>query len=185
MRLSRRRQYCINHWKGTSSSKPAPVLSNLPVDGQDPLAKRLLQLFEPLLKGVRAARIPRSQTLDSLTDLADHQNTQEQIVIANLLILCGDLRIASPAFAHFGNDVGIDQVHSRSTARPVSRERVIATPSRGAAASSALRLLPPLRSLRHSSTGTSTATALPWRVIVWGPSFSARATISLKRAFAS
>jgi hypothetical protein len=62
----------------------------------------------------RSLPISRTQPFDSMSYLTDDENTQEKFVVAGIAIPSGHVAIATPAFANFGYDVRINQVHSKS-----------------------------------------------------------------------
>jgi hypothetical protein len=91
-------------------------------------------------------------------------------------------------FAQLRNDVGIQEIFQRSIGlRCRSRPRggMSSLSKRAERRISSSDSLPPGCPRRHSSIGTTTAVSTPRRVIICGPSFSARSITSLNFAFAS
>jgi hypothetical protein len=99
-----------------------PDLCDTFIDGQYSFGKRRQNLFQPMFQRDSALPIPRTQPFDSLPDLPDDQNAQEEFVVAGVAIPGGHVAIATPAFANFRYDVRINQVHSKSNdSRRVAR----------------------------------------------------------------
>src|SRR5271163_4685591 len=145
MRLCRGSQQRVNDRKRIARIQAAPDLRDAFINGKNPFPKRVQYFVEPALQSGSLLRIARSQPFDSLTDFTDDQNAKKQILLTRGIKPCGDARITTRALSYLGDHVCIDQVHSKSTIRPISRDRVISTPSSGADASNALKLLPPVR----------------------------------------
>ena len=78
--------------------------------------------MQPIFQRGSSLPISRTQAFDSLSYLPDDENTQEKFVVAGIAIPGGHVAIATPAFANFGYDVRINQVHSKSNdSRRVAR----------------------------------------------------------------
>jgi hypothetical protein len=112
--LRRRSQQRIHGSQRFARIHSTPDLRDSLVDRQYSFAERPQDLLQPMFQRGRSLPISRTQPFDSLSNLADDENTQEEFVVAGIAIPCGHVAIATPAFANFRDDVGINQVHSKS-----------------------------------------------------------------------
>src|SRR5439155_15241992 len=89
---------------------------------QDPVAVVVAQLLQPCRQRRRGTGVGSTLERNSLHDLAEGHDTEED---------CGRIYRTQPdaglvaASARFGQDVRIDEVHQRATSRPVSRGRAL------------------------------------------------------------
>src|SRR5689334_8293579 len=75
------------------------------------------------------ASIACLRPLDRLTYFSDDEDAWEKFVVVSGAVPGCNVWIAAPTLSHLGNNVRVDQVHSKLTKRPVSRDRRISSPS--------------------------------------------------------
>src|SRR4029453_7204085 len=106
--------------------------------GKDAVAKGGVDLSQPGFQCFRFHRIPAPSELNAFADFTEHEHAEIEVgIIDRRVPRCNQL-IAARTLPDFGDNVRVDQVTHRSTARPVSRLRSRSTPSSGAAASNVL-----------------------------------------------
>lgn len=131
-------QQAIDGWQGSNPVESTPFFGDRHRDRQNPPTERLPDLREPSIKSDCLLRVARPGSFDSLSNLTDDENAEIQILVSDSGKPRCYMRVHPALLSNLGYDVCVDQETQSSIARPVSRERLIRTPSRGAAASSAL-----------------------------------------------
>lgn len=90
--------------------------------------------YEPLFERVGFGGVFRTDLLNAIADLTNHQHAQIQARVFDFFVPSCDVRIASSTLSDFGNNIGVDEIIHSSTFRPKSRARPRSIPPSGAAA---------------------------------------------------
>src|ERR1700730_563764 len=158
-----RRDQPISHSTWPPGGEPSPLERHQIADRQDPVAMVEPKLFQPHRQGCGRTGVGSVLERDAFHDFAKGDNAEVDCCRVDRAEPDSRLVAASPSF---GQNVGIDEVHQKTTSRPAPfvRALIASTRSSGQAAPSRMWSTIERRcevSLANSSSETTTTAGSP------------------------
>lgn len=131
----------VNHWYVADSVHSPPSVSDVGIDRQDAVGKKITGRFQPYFQNFCLTIVlAPAQCCYSFANFANYQCAGVQVLILNAGVPIRYSHV--PAFlpAQLRYHIGIEQKHYRSSSRGYSSSLVRSIPSMGQAAKNSLKL---------------------------------------------